>query len=74
VKKRANDPKGWLRKEAVLSLLRQHKIHHKTFWKKFGCQTCPVFPDGKTGFYEHDIKQCIIWCLEKREPHSWEWD
>jgi hypothetical protein len=65
---------GWLTKQQVLAMLRKEKIHNKTFWKKFGCQTCPVFPDGSMGFYHSDIEQCIVWCKEKREPKPWEWD
>lgn len=70
----AKDPKGWMRHAAVLARLRKEGIHHKTFWKKFGAQTCPVFEDGETGYYSGDIEQCIIWCKEKREPRVYEWD
>lgn len=68
------DPKGWMRRKEVLALIRKHKIHHKTFWKMFGAQTCPIFADGEWGCYKHDVEQCIEWVKRGCGPSVAEWD
>ena len=65
---------GYTRKE-VLDILRPLKIHHKTFWKKFGVNTCSVdIITNEVLYYACDIELAIRCCLEKRAMTVWEWD
>lgn len=64
---------GYTRQE-VLDKIRPLKIHHKTFWKKFGINTCPVLPNGEGGYYKWDVELAIRCCLEKRDKTVAEWD
>ena len=58
----------------VLDIIRPLKIHHKTFWKKFGVNTGAVDDDGQLLVYGCDIERTIHMCLEKRDMYEWEWD
>lgn len=65
---------GYTSKE-VLDIIRPLKIHYKTFWKKFGANTCSISPDTKeTLYYGCDIITTIRGCLEKRDKYFYEWD
>ena len=65
---------GYTRKE-VLDIIRPLKIHHRTFWSKFGINTCAIEPKtGQTLYYGCDILRTIACCKENRDIYSWEWD
>lgn len=65
---------GFTNKE-ILSLLRELKIHHKTFWKKFGDgNTCALDESGETLYYLCDVFKAIQLIKEKREMRVEEWD
>lgn len=62
-------------KQEVLDIIRPLKIHHKTFWKKFGINTGAL--DSKTNeilYYGCDIVTAIRCCLENRNKTFLEWD
>jgi len=62
-------------KQEILDILRSLKIHQKTFWKKFGVNTCAVHPEtGESLMYGCDIITAIRCCVEKRDKNIWEWD
>jgi len=61
-------------KQEVLDIIRPLKIHHNTFWKKFGVNTCTLSKTGETLYYGCDIKTAIRCCLEKRDKYFYEWD
>jgi len=65
---------GYTRKE-ILDIIRPLKIHHQTFWKKFGVNTCAIHPETKESLmYGCDIELAIRCCLQKRDKTVWEWD
>ena len=71
---KSKDNRGYTRQE-ILDMIRPLKIHHRTFWKKFGRNTCAYDPKTNTVFYyECDVITAIRCCLEKRNKFSWEWD
>lgn len=71
---KSKHPLGYTRRE-VLDIIRPLKIHHRTFWKKFGVNTCAVHPEtNETLYYGCDIETAILCCIEKRDKYSWEWD
>ena len=64
---------GYTKRE-VLNIIKKYKIHHMTFWKKFGVNTCAIDTDGQILYYACDIKTAIRCCVEKRGKYQWEWD
>lgn len=66
-------PHGHSRKQ-VLAICRKHKIHHKTFWKAFGVNTCAVDKDGLINYYTCDIERTLAVILKYRRVSSLEWD
>jgi len=60
-------------KQEVLDIIRPLKIHHKTFWKKFGVNTCTII-DNEIIYYECDVELAIKLCLENRDMTFLEWD
>lgn len=62
-------------KKQILSVLKSLKIHHMTFWKKFGINTCISHPvSGETLFFQRDVIITIRCCLENRNMTLDEWD
>ncbi len=61
-------------KQEILDIIRPLKIHHKTFWKKFGINTCALSETDEILYYSCDIITAIRCCLEKREKYLSEWD
>ena len=65
---------GYTKRE-VLDIIRPLGIHYKTFWKKFGVNTCAMHPEtGETLMYGCDIVTAILCCWEKRDKYFYEWD
>lgn len=65
---------GYTKKE-VLDIIRPLGINHKTFWKKFGVNTCALHPEtNEVLIYGCDIELTIICCLENRDKTFFEWD
>lgn len=67
---------GYTNRE-VLDIIRPYKIHHKTFWSKFGVNTCGLKEiDGKQEmiFYPVDIERTLALCLRYRKVSIEEWD
>lgn len=64
---------GYTNKE-VLDIIRPLGIHHKTFWKKFGVNTCSISETGEVLCYGCNIVTAIRCCLEKRDKYFHEWD
>jgi len=64
---------GYTERE-VLDIIRSLGINHKTFWKKFGINTCAVSKTGETLMYGRDIEVAIRCCVEGRDKTVWEWD
>ena len=64
---------GYTNKE-ILDIIRPLKIHHKTFNKKFGVNTCTMNEDGKSLYYAVDILRTIRIIKENREMTTAEWD
>lgn len=65
---------GYSRKE-ILDIIRPLNIHHKTFWSKFGINTCSINKEtNETIYYYYDVLLTIKLCLEKRERRFCEWD
>ena len=62
-------------KAEVLCILRELGIHHNTFWKKFGINTCGMdMETGESLMYPCDVELAIRCCLEKRDKTLEEWD
>lgn len=64
---------GYTKKE-ILDIIRPLKIHHKTFYKKFGVNTGAIGEKGEFLYYGVDILRTISMCLEKRDMYWWEFD
>jgi len=65
---------GYTERE-VLDIIKKRGIHHKTFWKKFGVNTCAMHPETKESlYYGCDIERTIRCCKEKRDIYWWEFD
>lgn len=60
-------------RDQVLEICRERKIHHKTFWKAFGINTC--LRDEKMGtiYYRCDIERALA-NLGKKDGvfHAWD--
>jgi len=67
------DHKYGYTKKQVLQICRERKIHHATFWKAFGCNTCIL--DEKLGIihYPCDVKRALFELGDKDGEFS-EWD
>ncbi len=62
-------------KQEILDIIRPLGIHHNTFWRKLGINTCGMdMATGESLMYEGDVKLAIRCCLEKRDKHVYEWD
>ena len=61
-------------KQEILDIIRPLGIHHKTFNKKMGVNTCSISSTGELLYYGYDITVAIRCCLEKREKTFTEWD
>lgn len=67
-------PYGYTKQE-VLDIIRPLRIHHKTFWAKFGINTVAVHPvTNESLYYYHDVEITIECCLENRDKTIAEWD
>jgi len=64
---------GYTEKE-VLNIIKLFEIPKKTFWKKFGINTCAIGDNNEILYYGYDIQLAIRCCLEHREKTSYEWD
>ena len=67
------NPMGYTRRE-ILDIIRPIGIHHNTFWKKFGVNTCGVGPNGESLMYPCDVELAIRCCIEGRDKTVAEWD
>ena len=61
-------------KREVLDVIKELGIHHKTFWKRFGVNTCALDESGEILYYGCDIRTALRCCYENRGKYLWEWD
>ena len=60
-------------KEEVLKICRERKIHHATFWKAFGVNTCSLAEDGKPRYYVCDVERAL-YDLGQKDGKYHQWD
>lgn len=62
---KSHHPWGYTRKE-ILAILRKHKIHHATFWMKFGVNTCGYI-GNESIFFTCDVERTLAKILGYRK-------
>ncbi len=55
---KSEDKLGYTKQE-ILSICKDLKIHHKSFWKAFGVNTVAVGADGTSRYYTCDIERAL---------------
>ena len=65
-------PYGYTKKQ-ILQICRERKIHHATFWKAFGVNTCTVDDKLGTIYYPVDVKKALYELGHKDGEYS-AWD
>jgi len=66
------DPNGYT-KEEILVICRERKIHHMTFWKAFGINTCMIKKDGTLIYYQCDVESAL-YSLKSKDGVAHLWD
>ena len=66
------NPRGYTNEE-IKAICRERKIHHKTFNKAFGCNTCCSDEKGNTIFYTCDVERALH-KLGHKDGIYHEWD
>ncbi len=66
------DPDGYT-KEEILAICRERKIHYRTFWKVFGCNTCLLAKDNTIRYYQCDVERALCE-LGNKDGKFHEWD
>ena len=63
---------GYTKKE-VLDICRERKIHHNTFWKAFGVNTCMLDKELGVIYYPCDVEK-TLYQLGKKDGKYHPWD